>query len=66
MEWFSKSPKETIRLGEKLMEEFPEQGARAPRVLPPVSKSFDIWEGPVDPRKSAVGAIEQSRPGVHA
>lgn len=48
------------------MEEFPEQGARAPRVLPPVSKSFDIWEGPVDPRKSAVGAIEQSRPGVHA
>jgi len=24
MEWISKSPKETIRLGEKLMEEFPE------------------------------------------
>jgi 2,3-dihydroxy-p-cumate/2,3-dihydroxybenzoate 3,4-dioxygenase len=40
------------------MEEFPESGAREPRRLPPVRKSFDLWEGPVDPRKSAVGEIE--------
>ena len=44
------------------MEEFPENGARDPRRLLPVPKSFDIWEGPTDPRKSAVGEIEQSRP----
>ncbi|MEX0731612.1 MAG: VOC family protein [Aquisalimonadaceae bacterium] len=44
------------------MEEFPEVGARAPRMLPPEKPSFDVWEGPVDPRKSAVGEIEQSRP----
>jgi 2,3-dihydroxy-p-cumate/2,3-dihydroxybenzoate 3,4-dioxygenase len=44
------------------MEEFGEHDARDPRTLPPVSKSFDIWEGPVDPRKAAVGAIEQSGP----
>jgi 2,3-dihydroxy-p-cumate/2,3-dihydroxybenzoate 3,4-dioxygenase len=44
------------------MEEFPETGAREPRTLPPVSKSFDLWEGPVDPRKAAVGEIEQSQP----
>ena len=43
------------------MEEFPEAGARDPRTLPPVSKSFDLWEGPVDPRKAAVGEIEQSQ-----
>ncbi len=41
------------------MEEFPEFGARAPRSLPAVRHSFDLWNGPVDPRKSAVGAIEQ-------
>ncbi|HVL55115.1 MAG TPA: VOC family protein [Burkholderiaceae bacterium] len=40
------------------MEEFPEQGARAPRTLPPVRESFDLWGAPVDPRKSAVGDIE--------
>jgi 2,3-dihydroxy-p-cumate/2,3-dihydroxybenzoate 3,4-dioxygenase len=40
------------------MEEFPESGAREPRCLPRERKSFDLWEGPVDPRKSAVGDIE--------
>lgn len=44
------------------MEEFPEHGAREPRMLPPEKKSFDIWEGPVDPRKSATGEIEATRP----
>ncbi len=44
------------------MEEFPEDGPREPRVLAPVPKSFDLWEGPVDPRKAAVGRIEQSMP----
>ena len=44
------------------MEEFDEHEAREPRTLPPESKSFDIWEGPVDPRKAAVGEIEQTRP----
>jgi 2,3-dihydroxy-p-cumate/2,3-dihydroxybenzoate 3,4-dioxygenase len=46
------------------MEEFPETGAREPRTLAPVSKSFDMWEGPVDPRKAAVGEIEQSQPAA--
>jgi 2,3-dihydroxy-p-cumate/2,3-dihydroxybenzoate 3,4-dioxygenase len=41
------------------MEEFPECEARAPRTLPAVRNSFDLWNGPVDPRKSAIGAIEQ-------
>lgn len=44
------------------MEEFPEVDAREPRTLPPVPRSFDLWEGPVDPRKAAVGEIEQSQP----
>ncbi len=46
------------------MEEFPEDDARDPRSLPPVSKSFDIWEGPTDPRKAAVGEIEQLHPAT--
>ncbi|MBI2802783.1 MAG: VOC family protein [Gammaproteobacteria bacterium] len=46
------------------MEEFAEEGAREPRTLPPVSKSFDLWEGPVDPRKAAVGEIERSQPAA--
>lgn len=46
------------------MEEFPESGARKPRTLPPVPTSFDLWEGPVDPRKAAVGEIEQTRPAM--
>jgi len=44
------------------MEEFPEADAREPRLLPPVPKSFDLWEVAVDPRKSAVGEIEQRWP----
>jgi 2,3-dihydroxy-p-cumate/2,3-dihydroxybenzoate 3,4-dioxygenase len=44
------------------MEEFPEHGAREPRHLPPVPRSFDLWEGPVDPRKSAVGEVESGEP----
>jgi 2,3-dihydroxy-p-cumate/2,3-dihydroxybenzoate 3,4-dioxygenase len=40
------------------MEEFPETGARAPRLLPREPMSFDLWDGPVDPRKGAIGAIE--------
>jgi 2,3-dihydroxy-p-cumate/2,3-dihydroxybenzoate 3,4-dioxygenase len=43
------------------MEEFPESGAREPRCLPLELKSFDLWEGPVDPRKSAIGEIEPAR-----
>jgi 2,3-dihydroxy-p-cumate/2,3-dihydroxybenzoate 3,4-dioxygenase len=41
------------------MEEFPEHESREPRLLPPVPESNDIWAGPVDPRKSAVGDIER-------
>lgn len=41
------------------MEEFPEDEPREPRVLPPVPESNDIWASRLDPRKAAVGAIEQ-------
>ncbi len=41
------------------MEEFPETGARAARLLPREPMSFDVWDGPVDPRKGAVGVIER-------
>ena len=41
------------------MEEFPETGARAARLLPREPRSFDLWDGPVDPRKGAVGEIER-------
>jgi 2,3-dihydroxy-p-cumate/2,3-dihydroxybenzoate 3,4-dioxygenase len=41
------------------MEEFPETSARAPRLLPREPMSFDVWDGPVDPRKGAIGAIER-------
>ena len=41
------------------MEEFPEVEPRAPRLLPPVPESNDIWASKLDPRKAAVGAIEQ-------
>ena len=41
------------------MEEFPEIGARRPRVLEPEQESFDCWGAPRDPRKSQTGAIEQ-------
>lgn len=40
------------------MEEFPEQDARAHRVLPPVPESIDYWDGPTDPRLGKIGAIE--------
>ena len=40
------------------MEEFPESGARKPRMLEPIRASFDYWGAPVDPRKAAVGEIE--------
>jgi 2,3-dihydroxy-p-cumate/2,3-dihydroxybenzoate 3,4-dioxygenase len=44
------------------MEEFPENGARAPRVLPPARESFDYWQGsPPDPRMGTVGRFV---PGV--
>jgi 2,3-dihydroxy-p-cumate/2,3-dihydroxybenzoate 3,4-dioxygenase len=48
------------------MEEFPEVDARAPRRLPRVPLSFDLWDGPVDPRKAQVGVIEQSKSRVQA
>ena len=41
------------------MEEFPEVEPRAPRLLPPVPESNDIWASKLDPRKASVGAIEQ-------
>lgn len=40
------------------MEEFPQDEAREPRVLPPTPESNDIWASRLDPRKSAVGDIE--------
>lgn len=40
------------------MEEFPETGARAPRLLEPVQASFDYWGAIPDARKSATGDIE--------
>ena len=42
------------------MEEFPERGARRPRVLEPVQESFDYWGAPRVARKSQTGAIEQA------
>jgi len=40
------------------METFPAEGARKPRLMEPIQASFDFWDCPIDPRKSAVGAIE--------
>ena len=42
------------------MEEFPEVEPREPRLLPPVPESNDIWASKLDPRKAAVGEIEQT------
>lgn len=42
------------------MEEFPEHGARQPRVLEPIQESFDYWGATRDKRKNAVGEIEPS------
>ena len=44
------------------MEEFPEHGARKPRVFEPIPESFDYWRSFVDPRKAMVGAIETELP----
>lgn len=41
------------------MEEFPELGARKPRVFEPIRESFDYWGSFLDPRKATVGSIEQ-------
>ncbi len=43
------------------MEEFPETGARKPRMLEPIRASFDYWGAPVDPRKASVGGIESAQ-----
>jgi 2,3-dihydroxy-p-cumate/2,3-dihydroxybenzoate 3,4-dioxygenase len=40
------------------MEEFPEHGARKPRVLEMRPESLDYWGSVPDPRKSAVGDVE--------
>jgi 2,3-dihydroxy-p-cumate/2,3-dihydroxybenzoate 3,4-dioxygenase len=40
------------------MEEFPETGARNPRVLEPIAESLDFWGAVRDPRLSTVGEIE--------
>ncbi len=42
------------------METFPAEGARKPRLMEPIQASFDFWDCPVDPRKSAVGVIERA------
>jgi 2,3-dihydroxy-p-cumate/2,3-dihydroxybenzoate 3,4-dioxygenase len=41
------------------MEEFPEDGAREPRNMPPTLESIDYWGGVPDPRNGAIGAIER-------
>ena len=48
------------------MEEFPEVGARKPRLLEPIRESFDYWGAPTDPRKSAVGDIEGAEQAMKA
>jgi 2,3-dihydroxy-p-cumate/2,3-dihydroxybenzoate 3,4-dioxygenase len=40
------------------MEEFPEQGAREPRVLEPRPESLDSWGGKPSPRFGKIGRIE--------
>jgi 2,3-dihydroxy-p-cumate/2,3-dihydroxybenzoate 3,4-dioxygenase len=47
------------------METFPRDEARKPRIMEPIQPSFDYWDCPVDPRKSAVGGIETA-PERHA
>jgi 2,3-dihydroxy-p-cumate/2,3-dihydroxybenzoate 3,4-dioxygenase len=46
------------------MEEFPAEGARKPRVMEPIKASIDYWDSFLDPRKAAVGEIEQSQPAA--
>lgn len=40
------------------MEEFPEEGARPPRMLDNTLQTTDQWEGKVDPRTGKVGYVE--------
>jgi 2,3-dihydroxy-p-cumate/2,3-dihydroxybenzoate 3,4-dioxygenase len=40
------------------MEEFPEEGARKPRIFEPIPESFDYWQSFSDRRKSTIGNIE--------
>lgn len=40
------------------MEQFPEEGAREPRLLEPKPEVADIWLSPMDPRMGKTGAIE--------
>lgn len=41
------------------MEEFPERGAREPRLLPPGLKSIDYWGAVPEPQFASKGAIER-------
>jgi 2,3-dihydroxy-p-cumate/2,3-dihydroxybenzoate 3,4-dioxygenase len=40
------------------MEQFPEEGAREPRLLEPTPEVADIWLSPRDPRMGSTGVIE--------
>jgi len=40
------------------MEQFPEDGAREPRLLVPKPETADMWLSPLDPRMGKTGAIE--------
>ena len=40
------------------MEEFPEEGARKPRIFEPVPESLDFWGGIPESRFAAVGSVE--------
>ncbi len=42
------------------METFPAENPRKPRLMEPIQPSFDYWDCPIDPRKSAIGAIERA------
>lgn len=41
------------------MEEFPEEGSRLPRILPPIPESIDYWGAPTDKRLGSVGTIDE-------
>ena len=48
------------------MEEFPEVGARAPRLMPNKMESIDYWGAVPDPRFAKIGAIEPLQTGSTA
>jgi 2,3-dihydroxy-p-cumate/2,3-dihydroxybenzoate 3,4-dioxygenase len=48
------------------MEEFPEVGARAPRLMPNKMESIDYWGAIPDPRFAKIGAIEPLQTGSTA